>query len=77
MGILEESADTPEGEKPDLEGALEEMEREKALEEEGETVRLNAEVPADLYRQFREKCQQEGVSMSEEIRRFLRHYVER
>jgi len=77
MGILEQSADTPEGDKSDLERALEDMGREKALDEDEETVRLNAEVPAGLYQQFREKCQQEGVSMSEEIRRFLRHYVER
>lgn len=77
MGILERSADTPDGDKDEMERALEDVEREKALGEDTETVRLNAEVPAPLYERFREKCQQDGVSMSAEIRRFLRHYVER
>jgi hypothetical protein len=77
MGILKQSADTPEGDKTGVEQALEDVEREKALEEDEETRRLNAEVPAPLYEQFREKCQQEDVSMSEMLRRFLRHYVER
>jgi hypothetical protein len=77
MGILKQSADTPEGDKTGVEQALEDVEREQALEQDEETRRLNAEVPAPLYEQFREKCQREDVSMSEMLRRFLRHYVER
>jgi hypothetical protein len=51
------------------------VEKGRALEEDMETTRLNAPVPAPLYKQFREKCQREDVSMSEMVRRFVRAYV--
>lgn len=77
MGVLGESADTPAPteQKDDAERAHELLEQLQALEESGDTMRLNAEVPTELYERFREKCQREGVSMSEMIRRLVHVYV--
>lgn len=77
MGILEQSADTPDPEeqKDSAERAHALLEELQALEQEQDTTRLNAEVPTELYERFREKCQREGVSMSEMIRRLVHVYV--
>jgi len=77
MGVLGQSADTPDPEeqKDDAEQVVSDVEKGRALEQETETTRLNAPVPTELYEQFREKCQREGVSMSEMVRRFVRAYV--
>jgi len=77
MGILEQSANTPDPEEQKDSGekthAL--LEKLQALEQEQDTTRLNAEVPTELYERFREKCQREGISMSEMIRRLVHIYV--
>ena len=77
MGVLGQSADTPDPEeqKDDAEQVVADVEKGRALEEDTETTRLNAPVPTPLYEQFREKCRREGVSMSEMVRRFVRAYV--
>ena len=77
MGILEQSADTPEpeGENDSAERAHALLEKLQALEESEDTTRLNAEVPTPLYERFREKCQREGVSMSKMVRRLVHVYV--
>jgi predicted DNA binding CopG/RHH family protein len=77
MGILEQSADTPEpeDENDSAERAHALLEQLQALEESEDTTRLNAEVPTPLYERFREKCQREGVSMSKMVRRLVHVYV--
>lgn len=77
MGVLGQSADTPDPneEKDDAERAHELLEQLQALEQSEDTTRLNAEVPTELYERFRKKCQREGVSMSEMIRRLVHVYV--
>jgi hypothetical protein len=77
MGVLQQSADTPDPdeEKDDVERAHALLEQLQTLEQSEETTRLNAEVPTPLYEQFREKCQREDVSMSEMIRRLVHVYV--
>ena len=77
MGVLGESADTPDPEeqKDGAEQVVADVEKGRALEQSAETKRLNAPVPAPLYEQFRAKCQQDGVSMSDMVRRFVRAYV--
>jgi uncharacterized protein (DUF2267 family) len=51
------------------------MEALRTMEEAEDTKRLNAEVPAGLYDQFKAKCEQEGRSMSEVLREFLHVYT--
>ncbi len=77
MGVLGESADTPDPEKQkdDAEQVVADVEKGRALEQPAENKRLNAPVPAPLYKQFRKKCRREDVSMSEMVRRFVRAYV--
>lgn len=77
MGVLGQSADTPDPEeqKDDAEQVVADVEKGRALEQDTETTRLNAPVPTPLYEQFRKKCQREDVSMSEMVRRFVRAYV--
>lgn len=48
--------------------------RVSAEEPEG-TTRLNAEVPSSLHRRFKEKCEQEGRSMSEALRELVEAYL--
>lgn len=55
--------------------AAEKIEQELAVED-AETVRLNAEVPKRHYERFKRKCEQEGLSISEVVRRFVRVFAE-
>jgi ribosome maturation protein Sdo1 len=76
-GTLSQSANTPDPheEKQDVEAAHRKMEALRTMEEAEDTKRLNAEVPAGLYDQFKAKCEQEGRSMSEVLREFLHVYT--
>lgn len=42
----------------------------------GETTRLNARVPADLHAEFQSAVEAQGLTMTHEIIRWMRHYVE-
>ena len=76
-GTLSQSANTPDPheKKQDVEAAHRRIESLRTMEQVEETKRLNAEVPADLYDRFREKCEQEDRSMSEVLREFLHVYT--
>jgi hypothetical protein len=76
-GVLGQSADTPDPheEDHDVEAAHRELESLRSMEQVEDTKRLNAEVPAELYDQFKAKCKQEDRSMSEVLREFLRVYT--
>jgi|APHM01.1.fsa_nt_gi Ribbon-helix-helix protein, copG family. len=76
-GILNQSTDTPDphDEEQDVEAAHRQIEQLRAMEEIEETKRLNAEVPEDLYKAFKEKCKREERSMSEVLREFLHAYT--
>lgn len=76
-GILGQSTDTPDphDEEQDVEAAHRQMEQLRAMEEVEKTKRLNAEVPAELYDAFKEKCEQQNRSMSEVLREFLHAYT--
>lgn len=76
-GTLHQSTQTPDPheEEADVEAAHRELESLRSMEQVEDTKRLNAEVPADLYNRFKEKCKQEGRSMSEVLREFLHVYT--
>jgi hypothetical protein len=76
-GILGQSTQTPDPheEDRDVEAAHRELESLRAMEQDEETKRLNAEVPANLYDRFKAKCEQEGRSMSAVLREFLHVYA--
>lgn len=76
-GTLSQSANTPDPHEQDqdVEAAHRRIESLRAMEQVEETKRLNAEVPADLYDRFREKCEKEDRSMSEVLREFLHVYT--
>jgi predicted HicB family RNase H-like nuclease len=42
---------------------------------EGETKRLNVRVPAPLYKQFKEKAESEGRTMTWLVLQWIRDYV--
>lgn len=77
-GVLEKSAQTPDPheEDHDIEAAHRRLERLRAMEQVEDTKRLNAEVPADLYDRFKQKCDREGRSMSAVLRQFLHVYTD-